>query len=97
MQVETLKQVKSYKYTKLLCGLFFDFIGMLSYLFPIVAEITDVIWAPISGFVLTRMYKGNVGLIAGSIDFLEELLPETDVIPTFTLTWIYVFVVKKNK
>ena len=96
LQVETVPQVKSYKYAKLILGIFFDLIGMMSYIVPIVAEITDVAWAPISGFILSKMYKGNIGKIAGTIDFLEELLPETDIIPTFTLTWIYVFVIRKE-
>lgn len=96
LQVETTPNVKSNKMAKLVLGIIFDLIGMLSYAIPFVAEITDIIWAPISGLILARMYKGNVGRIAGTIDFIEELLPETDIIPTFTLTWIYVYIIKKE-
>jgi hypothetical protein len=31
------------------------------------------------------------------ITFLEEILPFSDFIPTFTLTWIYNYWIKKNK
>lgn len=97
IQLETSPEVKSHKMTKLFLGIIFDAIGMLSYAVPFFAEIIDVVWAPISGLILANMYKGTVGKIAGTIDFLEELLPETDIIPTFTLTWIYVYVIKKEK
>ncbi|MFM9987181.1 hypothetical protein [Flavobacterium sp.] len=97
IQIETYAEVKSYKYTKLLLSLVFDAVGMLSYAVPFLAEFTDIIWAPISGFLLAKMYKGTTGKIAGVLGFLEELLPETDIIPTFTLTWFYVYVIKKEK
>ncbi|MEO8235898.1 MAG: hypothetical protein ABI549_10835 [Flavobacterium sp.] len=97
IQIETHTEVKSYKYTKLLLSLVFDAIGMLSYAIPILAEFTDIVWAPISGFLLTKMYKGTTGKIAGILGFLEELLPETDIIPTFTLTWLYVYVIRNEK
>lgn len=77
------------KYGKLVLSLIFDFIGMLSYIFPGLAETTDLIWAPISGMLLVAMYKGTTGKVAGILGTLEELLPFTDIIPTFTITWIY--------
>lgn len=95
-QIQTPK-VKSYKYSKLVIGIFFDLIGMISYIIPGYLEFIDVAWAPLSGFILSKMYKGNVGKVAGTIEFLEELIPFTDAIPTFTLTWIYVYVFKKEQ
>lgn len=96
LQVETIPQVKSHKMAKLVVGILFDLIGMISYVFPGFAEIIDVIWAPISGLLLAKMYKGNTGKIAGIFGFLEELVPFTDIIPTFTITWIYTYVIKKE-
>ncbi|WP_395057319.1 hypothetical protein [Flavobacterium sp.] len=82
---------------KLILGLFFDFIGMLSYIIPGIAETTDLIWAPISGMLLVVMYKGTVGKVAGVVGILEELIPFTDIIPTFTITWFYEnYLDKKN-
>ena len=48
------------------------------------------------GILLAKMYKGNTGIIAAIFGFLEELVPFTDVIPTFTITWVYTYVIKKE-
>lgn len=81
---------------KLILGIIFDLIGMLSYAIPVVAEVTDIIWAPIGAFVLSMMYKGSVGKIGGIIEFIEEIVPGLDFIPTFTLTWIYEYYISKR-
>tara|TARA_R110002033_G_scaffold85768_1_gene136028 strand:+ start:485 stop:751 length:267 start_codon:yes stop_codon:yes gene_type:complete len=84
------------RYKKLIIGIVFDAIGMLSFTIPFLGEFSDVVWAPISGFLVTRMYKGSVGKIGGIISFVEEISPLTDIIPTFTLTWIYYYKIKKG-
>nr|WP_294935578.1 hypothetical protein [uncultured Flavobacterium sp.] len=82
----------------LILGIIFDLIGYASYGVPLFAEITDVVWAPIAGFLLSRMYKGTTGTVGGIFVFIEELLPGVmDFIPTFTLTWIYTYIIKKGK
>lgn len=88
---------KSDKKTKLLLSLIFDGIGMLSYVVPVFAESIDVVWAPISGILLTLMYKGTVGKIAGLFGTIEELIPLTDVIPTFTITWFYTYIIRREE
>jgi len=93
---EEIKPAETNKSRDLLLSLLFDCIGMLSYLIPVVGWITDVIWAPIAGLILLKMYKGNVGAVSGIVVFIEELLPGFDFIPTFTLTWIYTYFLKKN-
>lgn len=87
---------KSDKKTKLILSLIFDGIGMLSYFVPVFAESLDVIWAPISGLLLVIMYKGAVGKIAGLFGTVEELIPLTDIIPTFTITWFYTYIIRKE-
>ena len=84
------------KNRNLLLGLLFDGIGMLSFSIPLIGEFSDVVWAPIAGFLMTRMYKGRTGKVAGVLAFLEEIIPFTDVIPSFTLTWIYNYWIKKK-
>lgn len=74
---------------KLLLSILLDLVGMATYILPFLGESFDLIWAPIAGFILNRMYKGTVGKIGGIIVFLEEILPLTDIIPTFTLSWLY--------
>jgi len=80
----------------LILGLLFDGIGMLSFSIPLIGEFSDVVWAPVAGFLMTWMYKGKIGKIAGIFTFLEEIIPFTDVIPSFTLTWIYTYWIKKS-
>jgi hypothetical protein len=82
---------------KLISSILLDLVGMATYLFPIIGESFDIIWAPIAGFILNRMYKGTVGKVGGIIVFLEEILPATDIIPTFTLTWIYTYYFSKKE
>ncbi|WP_430613058.1 hypothetical protein [Flavobacterium sp. JP2137] len=86
----------SRKYTQLVWSVFLDAVGYLSYLIPFLGEFSDVIWAPIAGLLLARMYKGTVGKVGGTIAFIEELSPGLDFIPTFTLTWIYTHYIQKN-
>ena len=85
------------KMRDLFLGILFDLIGILSYIFPLIGDLTDLAWAPLAGLILTRMYKGYAGKVGGVIVFIEELMPGLDIIPTFTLTWIYVYVIKGGK
>ena len=87
----------STKNRDLILGLLFDGIGMLSFSIPGIGEFADIIWAPLGGFLMMWMYKGYTGKVAGAVEFLEEIIPFTDVLPTFTLTWIYTYVMKGKK
>ncbi|MGB7394466.1 MAG: hypothetical protein WA913_08745 [Pricia sp.] len=87
---------KDNKYKKLLLGLLFDGIGMLSFSIVGIGEFSDIIWAPVAGWLMTRMYKGKIGQGAGVFTFIEEILPGFDVIPSFTLMWLYTYVFKKS-
>ena len=78
----------------LVLGILIDAIGMLSFSVPLIGEFSDVIWAPFAGFLMTWMYKGTVGKVGGVVTFLEEILPFSDFIPTFTLTWIYNYIIR---
>jgi len=88
-----MKDQNKIKY--LFLGLLFDGIGMLSFMIPGIGEFTDVIWAPLAAWLMTRMYKGRSGQIAGIVTFIEELVPGLDIIPSFTLMWLYTFVFSK--
>ena len=86
----------STKNRDLALGLLFDVIGMLSFTIPGIGEFLDVIWAPLAGFLMTWMYKGAMGKVAGIFTFLEEIVPFTDIIPSFTLMWIYNYLIRKQ-
>lgn len=64
-----------------------DIIGYASFSLPILGEVSDLIWAPLSGFIFYRLFGGKVGILGGGFSFIEELLPFTDFIPTFTIAW----------
>ncbi|HKO77921.1 MAG TPA: hypothetical protein VJU52_11915 [Flavobacterium sp.] len=84
------------KSKKLVLGILFDAIGLLSFTIPGIGEFGDVVWAPLAGFLMTKMYEGRVGKVAGILTFVEEIFPFTDVVPSFTLTWIYTYLIKSN-
>ena len=81
------------KKQKLLLGILFDLIGMISYVFPLM----DIVWAPLSAFLMIRLYKGNIGKVGGLISFLEEAIPGFDFFPSFTLTWCYVYLINRSE
>ena len=85
------------KFAKLALSILLDALGYASFLIPGVGEFSDVIWAPVSAWIMTRMYKGRTGQIAGVIAFVEEIAPGLDVIPTFTLMWLYTYVFRSKK
>jgi hypothetical protein len=70
----------------LLCILM-DFIGYASYSIPILGEVADIIWAPVSGLIFFAMFGGWRGGIGGIFNMIEEILPGTDFIPSFTIMW----------
>ncbi len=80
------------KNKKLLVGLLFDALGYVSYVFPPF----DIVWAPLSAYLMIKMYEGTPGKIAGVFSFIEEALPFVDFIPSFSLMWLYTFVFKRE-
>lgn len=88
--------MKNEKYKLLQQGIVYDLIGMISMTIPFIGPFLDLIWAPIAARKMRKMYKGTEGTIATVIVFLEEILPFTDIIPSFTLMWLYTYVWKKQ-
>lgn len=76
--------------------LLMDALGMATYALPVVGEVFDLVWAPISGMVYYRMFGGTKGLLGGAFAFLEELMPGMDIIPTFTITWFMMYAKQKK-
>lgn len=97
MKTQDISAVKNDKTLMLVLGLLFDAIGMMSFTIPGVGEFADIIWAPIAALLMTKMYNGRVGKVASVLTFLEEIIPFTDIIPSFTLTWIYTYYFQKGK
>ena len=76
------------KSPSLLFCILMDALGMLTFTIPGVGEFGDVIWAPISAIIFAKTFGGTKGLFGGMFNFLEEILPGTDVIPSFTIMWL---------
>lgn len=71
--------------------LIMDLLGCLSYAVPLLGEVSDVVWAPISALIFYRMFGGPVGAFGSVFNFIEELFPGLDFIPTFTLGRLVVY------
>ncbi|WP_298955601.1 hypothetical protein [uncultured Nonlabens sp.] len=84
------------KRSKLIIGIILDLIGIASV--PLgFTEILDLGWAPIAGYLMTRLYPGKSGVTAGVLTTIEELMPGMDVIPSFTIMWCYTYLIKSGK
>lgn len=87
------------KFKLLLLGLVVDAVGVLtsSWILPGIGEFADIAWAPFTAWLMTRMYKGTAGKVAGLVTFVEEIVPFVDIVPSFTLMWLYTYVFKGSK
>ena len=88
--------MKNLKNKLLIKGLMYDVVGMATMAIPLVGPFLDIAWAPFAAKQMSEMYPGKKGKIASVFVFVEEILPFTDFIPTFTLMWLYTFVWKKE-
>ena len=65
-----------------------DILGMVTFTIPGVGEFGDVVWAPLSAYLFSRLYGTDKVAKWGAIfNFAEEILPFTDFCPTFTIAW----------
>ena len=73
-----------------------DLIGYATYAVPFLGEFADIVWAPISAIIFFITFGGWKGALGGIGNFIEELLPGTDFIPSFTLMWFLQRYQRKN-
>ena len=69
---------------KLFASILIDLIGDGNLIFPI-SEQYDIIWAFLSAFLIRNLYQSWALAI---VNFVEEILPLVDVIPTATTAWL---------
>lgn len=73
-------------FTKLFLCVIIDIIGSSNEAIPIVGEVVDVIYAPIAALLLRQLFSGsNVVFL---LEFAEEILPFTDILPLATICWV---------
>jgi len=77
------------KSTSLVLCIVMDLLGYATYSIPVLGEFADLIWAPISAIVFFMMFGGWKGAFGSVFNFIEEILPGTDFIPSFTLMWLW--------
>ncbi len=75
------------KLPKLTVCILLDVIGCINYILPFLGEFTDIIWAPVSAIIFNALFGGKIGKIGAIINFIEEIIPFTDIIPTFTIAY----------
>ena len=78
----------NYKIKKLILCLMLDVVGYFSFAIPFIGEFCDIIWAPIAAIISYKMFGEKRGKFTAVSTFAEELLPFTDIIPSFTLFFI---------
>ena len=66
-----------------------DLLGYATYAIPFLGELGDIVWAPISAFLFFKHFGGWKGAFGGIFNFVEEILPGLDFIPTFTITYFW--------
>ncbi|KAG7396663.1 hypothetical protein PHYBOEH_001947 [Phytophthora boehmeriae] len=72
---------------KLVASLIIDFLGTANFAVPVVGELADLLWAPVSAKMVNTLYSESSPQ-AKYVAFVEEVLPFTDFIPTATLAWL---------
>lgn len=75
----------NYKIKKLVLCLLLDAVGAISFTIPLIGEFSDIIWAPIAAIVSYKMFGEKRGKYTALATFTEEILPLTDIMPSFTI------------
>ena len=70
---------------KLVLCLIIDTLGTSSEFIPFVGELTDIGYAPIAALALRYIFTGSN--IVFALEFVEEILPFTDILPLATICW----------
>jgi len=73
-----------------------DLMGYATYAIPFLGEFADIVWAPVSAIIFFISFGGWKGALGGIGNFIEEILPGTDFIPTFTVMWFLQRYRRKN-
>lgn len=65
-----------------------DIIGYATYSIPVLGEVGDALWAPVSAIIFYISFGGWKGGFGAVFNFVEEILPGTDFIPSLTIMWL---------
>jgi len=85
-RLEDVSQPVQLDFTKLLLCIVIDILGSANEAIPLVGELVDVVYAPIAALLLRQLFNGsNVVFL---LEFGEEILPFTDILPLATICWV---------
>ncbi len=71
---------------KLIFCLLIDLIGMSSEFVPFWGQLTDIAYAPFASWALWMLFRKSK--VVAIIEFTEEILPYTDILPLGTICWL---------
>ena len=71
---------------KLLLCIIIDILGSANEAIPLLGELVDVVYAPIAALLLRQLFAGSN--IVFLLEFTEEILPFTDILPLATICWV---------
>lgn len=74
-----------------------DILGCVFVMIPLVGPVIEALFAPVSAVIYFRMFGGVKGVFGGIFNFIEELIPGLDFIPTFTITWFIQYANQKKQ
>jgi len=74
-----------------------DILGCVFVMIPLIGPIVEALFAPISAIIYFRMFGVRRGLFGGIFNFVEELIPGMDFIPTFTISWFIHYAKQKKE
>ena len=84
------------KQPSLIFCILMDIVGFATYSVPLLGGVGDLLWAPISAMIFFATFGSWKGALGGVFNFVEELLPGTDFIPSFTIMWFIQSMQKKK-
>jgi hypothetical protein len=64
-----------------------DIIGYATYAIPGLGEYGDILWAPVSAWIFYQSFGTWKGAAGAVFNLVEEALPFTDFIPSFTIMY----------
>lgn len=79
-------QLPTLDFTKLFLCICIDFVGSANEAIPLVGELVDIVYAPMAALLLRQLFAGSN--IVFLLEFTEEILPFTDILPLATICWV---------
>lgn len=74
-----------------------DILGCVFVMIPLVGPFIEMLFAPVSAIIYFKMFGVRRGWFGGIFNFVEELIPGLDFIPTFTISWFVHYANRKKE